>query len=224
MQSAPSNSESSPRPAPAFRARRIRQLIAVALLAVGATATTSILRHQPIDTIVEALAALVLLWAWRLVAKGRTELATSLMLVTLTGMVTVLVWQNGGLHDPAMLAYPSILIFASILGSRRLLLSLLGFMIAFALVLLIANTQGWHANETGPVHLGMFFDVVTILSVTGFSAWLMASDLHQALKDVQAENERVRESQAHIEFIAKHDALTGLPNRTLARQDRKSVV
>jgi diguanylate cyclase (GGDEF)-like protein len=45
----------------------------------------------------------------------------------------------------------------------------------------------------------------------------MAGDLRTALANVTAENERVRRSQARIEFLATHDSLTGLPNRILAR-------
>ncbi len=60
-----------------------------------------------------------------------------------------------------------------------------------------------------------------MLSLTAFLLWPMAGDLQAALANLRAENERVRRSQAHIEFLATHDSLTGLPNRTLAR-DRSS--
>jgi len=56
-----------------------------------------------------------------------------------------------------------------------------------------------------------------VLSLSAFLIWLMAGDLQAALAKLRAENERVRQSQARIEFLATHDSLTGLPNRILAR-------
>jgi len=59
--------------------------------------------------------------------------------------------------------------------------------------------------------------VSIVLSLTAFLIWLMAGDLQAALAQLTAENERVRQSQVRIEFLATHDSLTGLPNRMLAR-------
>jgi diguanylate cyclase (GGDEF)-like protein len=56
-----------------------------------------------------------------------------------------------------------------------------------------------------------------VLSLTAFLIWLVAGDLQAALAELRTENERVRQSQVRIEFLATHDSLTGLPNRILAR-------
>ena len=72
------------------------------------------------------LALLFALWALR---KARFELANTVLLVTATVSISVLVWQNSGLRDPAMLAYPAILAFASTMGGRRLFLFLLAMIL-----------------------------------------------------------------------------------------------
>ena len=81
----------------------------------------------------------------------------------------------------------------------------------------VANLQGWHVNAVPTHTLGSMINVSIVLSLTAFLIWLMAGDLRAALANLTAENERVRRSQARIEFLATHDSLTGLPNRILAR-------
>ena len=160
------------------------------------------------------LALLYALWALR---RGRFELANTILLVTATVAISVLVWQNSGLRDPAMLAYPAILAFASTMGSRRLFLSLLAMILLVVAVVGVANLQGWHVNPMPTHTVAIMVNVSVVLSLTAFLIWLMAGDLRAALAKLTAENERVRQSQVRIEFLATHDSLTGLPNRILAR-------
>ena len=160
------------------------------------------------------LALLCALWALR---KARFELANTVLLVTATVAISVLVWQNSGLRDPAMIAYPAILAFASTMGGRRLFLFLLAMILLVVALVGVANLQGWHVNAVPTHTLGSMINVSIVLSLTAFLLWLMAGDLRAALANLTAENERVRRSQVRIEFLATHDSLTGLPNRILAR-------
>src|SRR5678816_2348160 len=160
------------------------------------------------------LALLCALWALRI---ARVALANTVLLVTATVSISVLVWQNSGLRDPAMIAYPAILAFASTMGGRRLFLFLLAMILLVVAFVGVANLQGWHINPVPTHTLGSMINVSVVLSLTAFLIWLMADDLRAALADLTAENQRVRRSQMHIEFLATHDSLTGLPNRTLLR-------
>jgi len=117
-----------------------------------------------------------------------------------------------------VLALPGILVFAAMLGARRLFVSLLLIMLLALAGLTLANVQGWHVNQIKPVRLSSLIDIAAILSVIGFAVWLMAGDLRRALRRLESENQQVRLSQGRIEYLAHHDALTGLPNRVLARE------
>jgi len=154
------------------------------------------------------------LWALR---KDHFDLANTVLLVTVTAAISALVWTNTGLRDPAMLAYPAILVFAGTMGNRRLFLALLAIILAVVVIVGVANLQGWHVNPVPKHTVNAMVNVSIALSQTAFVTWLMAGDLRAALANLRAENERVHESQAQIEFLATHDALTGLPNRLLAR-------
>ena len=123
-----------------------------------------------------------------------------------------------------MIGFPGILVFAAMLGNRRQLVALLGFMLTSFGLLALVNLQGWYVNPRPPVRLGTFIDMACILAVIGFSAWLMAADLHRALARLAAENLRVRQSQEQIAFLAHHDALTGLPNRLLLKDRMEQAI
>lgn len=206
-----------------LRGQRLGQLMVAALLAMSAVAAHDALAGRWRDVIAMGLSAAVVLLCRRFVRSGRSDLGIVLFMATLTAMVSQFLWVNRGLHDSALLAYPCILLFAGVLGGWRLLLSLLGAMLLMAGTLTWANLQGWHVNVDQPADLGTLVDVAVILSVTGFSAWLITRDLRAALTSLEAENKRVSQVQGQLAHLANHDPLTGLPNRSMAR-DRFEMV
>jgi len=200
-----------------LRDRRLVQATWATCVAIAATAIPDIVsarwRNLPPLGIGLALMAVVLM----LSARGRRKSAATLMLGALTAMIFLLMWRNGGLRDTSLLAFPCLLVFAAMLDTRRLYFGLFAAMVVFIGVLLAADMNGWHVNRLPPLSLNTFVDLVSVLFVTCGVAWLMASDLHGALDAVQAQNARMQAAQERMEVMATHDALTGLPNRSLAR-------
>src|SRR6516225_1220033 len=89
--------------------------------------------------------------------------------------------------------------------------------LALVAAVLLANLYGWHVNTLAPLSSNTFVDIAAVLTVTCAIAWLMASDMRSALDAVHAQNAQMAATQARMELMATHDALTGLPNRSLAR-------
>ena len=154
---------------------------------------------------------------YRLARVGRLQLAAALLMVILTAMATALIWLDQGLHDHAMLGYCGILIFAGILSGGRLFMLLLGFMLTSIVVLGVLNLTGLYVNQVPPLRAGNILDASVVIAAVGFGSWLLASDLRRALRSVEDENQRVLDSQHQVEHLARHDPLTGLANRLLAR-------
>jgi diguanylate cyclase (GGDEF)-like protein len=200
-----------------FKSRRLLQVLVATMIGLAIAAAIDLILGDWTNLNVHVPAQLALLYALWALRKGRFELANTILLVTATISISVLVWQNSGLRDPAMIAYPAILAFASTMGSRRLFLSLLAMILLVVATVGVANLQGWHVNPMPTHTLAIMVNVIVVLSLTAFLVWLMAGDLRAALAKLTAENERVRQSQVRIEFLATHDSLTGLPNRILAR-------
>jgi diguanylate cyclase (GGDEF)-like protein len=200
-----------------FKSRRLLQVIVAAMMGLAVSAATNLMAGDWTNLNVHVPAQIALVCALWALRKDRFDLANTVLLVTVTVAISVLVWTNSGLRDPAMLAYPAILVFAGTMGNRRLFLSLLAMILAVVVLVGVANLQGWHVNAVPKHTVNAMVNVAIALSLTAFVTWLMAGDLRAALANLRAENERVHRSQAHIEFLATHDALTGLPNRILAR-------
>ena len=200
-----------------LRDRRLVQATWASCVAISASAIPDIWseRWRNLPPLLVGLAAMGVVLA--MVRSGRRNGAVAMMLSSLFGMVCLLMWQNGGLRDTSLLAFPCMLVFAAMLGTRRLYFGLFAAMMAMIALLLVVNTNGWHVNRLPPLSYNTFIDLVAVLFVTSVIAWLMASDMHTALDAVHAQNEQMTAAQQRMEIMATHDALTGLPNRSLAR-------
>jgi len=199
------------------KSRRLLQVIIATMIGLAISATINLINGDWTNLNVHVPAQIALLGALWALLNARFELANTVLLITGTVSISVLVWQNSGLRDPAMLAYPAVLIFASTMGGRRLFLFLFAMILLVVTFVGVANLQGWHVNAVPTHTLGSMINVGIVLALTAFLIWLLAGDLRAALAEVRAEHERVLLSQIRIEFLATHDSLTGLPNRLLAR-------
>ncbi len=200
-----------------LRDRRLVQATWAACIAIAASSVPDFIQAQwrNLPPLFVGLGAMgLVLW---LVHDRRRSAAVALLLTSLMGMVGLLMWQNGGLRDTSLLAFPCLLVLAAMMGSGRLYVALFATMIGLVGLVLAANVSGWHVNELPPLSANTFVDIAAVLSVTCVIAWLMASDMRSALDAVNAHNTQMAATQARMELMATHDALTGLPNRSLVR-------
>jgi diguanylate cyclase (GGDEF)-like protein len=197
--------------------RRLSQIIFAVSVALGLVGLQNLLHGNWRMVFLMAASIGLLVVAFRTARSGELQLAATMLLVILTAMGTLSIWLDQGLRDHALLGYCGILIFAGLMGSARLFLLLLGFMLANIVLNGLVNIHGLYVNEVPPLREGNIVDAVVVLATVGFASWLVAGDLRNALSRLEAENRRVRESQQQIEHLARHDPLTGLPNRLLAR-------
>ncbi len=153
-------------------------------------------------------------WA---IYKKKIPLASSILLIALTVMLSYLAWIGSGIRDSAMIGYCGILIFAAMLGNKRLLASLMVLVITMCVLLIYGNTSGWHVNVIEPINIFSGTIVILVLGVIGFSVWLMANDYRTALDEIANENTLIHDAKLKIEHMAMHDQLTALPNRNMAR-------
>jgi diguanylate cyclase (GGDEF)-like protein len=200
------------------RTRRMLQILWV----VSGALTLSALQHlisgrTNVVPIVLLGVVMLLAVARMLLTGGRLNLGVALMLGTLTAMLSFFIARGEGLRDPALLGFPSVLVFAALHGDRRLFRALVASS-TVALVGVGAATQfGLRSDDLRRLTTSDVIDVCVILLVSSFSIALMARDLARALASLAAENRAVSESKRRIEFLATRDALTGLHNRAAAR-------
>ncbi len=207
----------------ALQPRRLHQVLLALIAAIAVGLTIALSKQGWAAAAMLGVALLSLALAFHFNRRGQVARAASVMLLTLTVVMGGLVFLSQGLHDEAVIAFPGLLIFASMFSSRPVFIGLLLAMVAMLVGVVGADLSGWHASAVEPNSWGQLVNVVSILAVTAFFVWLLASDLRRAMARLQAEKIRLQESHARIEFLAHRDALTNLPNRTLAR-DRLSQI
>jgi GGDEF domain-containing protein len=201
-----------------FRDRRLRQVLLVLLLLVGGTALVKLagVPERPVPWVL-IVATASLCASLLLLHLGARQAAAATMLTVVTATLVGQMALHEGLRDEAILGMPGVLLVAALLGSRRQMLVLLFGMVGAVALLGWANHEGWHLNRLTPPGLGSVVDISAILLVTGFLVALLADDLSKAMERLRFENDEVRRSRSQVEYLATHDALTGLPNRVMVR-------
>ncbi len=150
--------------------------------------------------------------------RGHTARATLLLLSSITAMSWLLMWWGDGLKDAALLTFPVLLIMAGLLVGKRGYYTLWACMMGLLALLTYATATGWRASPVLPRDpVELWRDVSLILFVGGLAVWTVVNDMHKTLLNLREKVVKVTESQMQLAYLSQHDALTGLPNRSMGR-------
>lgn len=203
--------------------QRLLQVLRVTQLALVLAAINTIFMGKIEDTAVLLSTGVLLFSVDWAIYKKRPNLGSAILLITLTVMLSVLAWIGSGIRDTAMIGYCAVLIFAAMLGNKRLLIGVMLLMLAMCALITYSNITELHVNTIAPTNIFTGSIVMIVLGVIGFSVWLMAHDYRKALDDLTHEILVVHESTLKIEYMVMHDQLTELPNRNMARKTFNDV-
>jgi diguanylate cyclase (GGDEF)-like protein len=211
-----------PARAPMFRAlqqRRLRQVLWVLMVVFVVLVAMNLLTGRYVSASFELAVTAMLLLALHWSARGRLARAGTLTIATLLLGLCALMANNQGLYDEVPIAFPALLLFAGLFGFRRIFVALVGCMVAVVVALfLLHQADVLHSAPVLPIDWRRPFVISLIIVVTGLFAWLLVSDLGRAMRQLEAEKRALQESHARIEVLAQRDSLTGLSNRSLARE------
>jgi diguanylate cyclase (GGDEF)-like protein len=202
-----------------LRQRRLQQLLWVLVAVFGLLIVMNLVfgryRSAGLEMVIVLSLALAMHWNQR----ARTMHAVGLTVATLLLGLCVLMVNNQGLYDEAPMAFPALLLFAGLFGFRRMFWGLVCGMLAVVALLFFLHQAGvFHSAPVMPLDWRRPFVIGLIVLVTGLFAWLLTSDLMLAMRQLEAEKRALEASHARIEVLAQRDSLTGLPNRSLARE------
>jgi len=200
-----------------LKPHRLIQVISVILVTVGIIMLLTLTEKNWPATIILAVVEICLFVAIWLAKQNRLELSAKITVVTLTCSMGLLSYLYDGINDASICAFPTILIFAAMFVGRRFFIGLLSSIVLMLTFIVVANLNGWHVNVVTQTKISSLINVVAIMLTTAFFVWQLASDLRRALERLEAENHRIHDALTHIDILANNDALTGLPNRLLAR-------
>jgi len=159
-----------------------------------------------------------------LARRRRIEWAASLLVCTLTGLLACLAAIGQGLHDEAVLGIPGVFVLSGLFAKRRAFWITFVVFCAALVAIVTGDLQGWHTNPLRPLSGISLVNVLAILGVTAYYIDMMSNDLRSALARLAQENQDIRLSKARSDSAARHDQLTGLPNRLLARERLQRVI
>jgi PAS domain S-box-containing protein len=148
--------------------------------------------------LVGCILLLVVLWFTN---KGRLQIASMLLLLIMTGLVTFLLSVGQGVHDIGMTLYPIIIIVAALLLDRRnfiVIVILIILSLAFIVFGEIGGiaVQGGSASTTRPVD---FIIVGTLLILAAYIIRLLADDLTQSMQRARFNENKLAQTNLELE-------------------------
>jgi diguanylate cyclase (GGDEF)-like protein len=201
------------------KTKRLVQILRISQIALLLVSIITLLAGRYDDSFILIATGIFLFSVDWAIYKKRALLGATIFLVTLTLMLSYLAWMGSGIRDTALLGYCGVMVFAAMLGNKRLLMLLVVVMVLVLAAISYANHYQLHQNVIAPINLATGSITIVILCVIAIAVALLAQDYRAALAELARENERMISIQNHIEHLASHDPLTGLPNRSLAQRN-----
>lgn len=168
----------------------------------------------------EALILLIvsfsLIPVFKLARQGKVLSAAILLLWVTTLFSTYLIWATAGIYEELVLAYPGVLIVASIIGNKKLFNGLILFISCSIAFNGISNLQEWQSNSISESYLEGTVITVLVLWLISYIIWVFSRDVNLLLIELSQKHHVALKSKKKISMLLHHDLLTGLPNRTLA--------
>ena len=201
----------------ALRGRRLVQISSLTIAGLTVIALRALSGGNLTDGAIMGAGITTMLLCQSMNRRGATDGANLLLVLSLAGMVSMLMWNGEGLRDSALLALPAVLISAGLLIRPTHVVRLLLAMLALVALLLAATQLGLRADKPPDALANRALDTAIILLISGFALWVLVGDLHKALGRLSVQIVQYEQSQENLTYLSHHDALTQLPNRLLGR-------
>jgi diguanylate cyclase (GGDEF)-like protein len=208
----------------ALRSRRLVQISSLTILGLAVLAARALLAARWAEAAIMGAGITMMLLCQSMNRRGATEPANLMLILTLTAMVSMLMWRGEGLRDSALLAFPAVLISAGLLIRPAHVPRLLAAMFIVVAGLLAGTLLGYRTDRAPDALLDRAVDVAIILTISGFAVWVMVGDLHRALVGLNDKVHQYERVQQNLTSLSHLDPLTELPNRILGRSRMEQAI
>lgn len=161
-----------------------------------------------IQFIVLSAGTLIVLAALLLNHRGRTEMAGSLIAISLTIMVTMLGTAGAGIRDIGVIAYPAILIIASLILRRDTSLLLTIFVLVCLAWLVFGDIYGWYQPQmSAQIQARHFLITAIVIVLTAFAVQTLSLTVRNntiALNHELDERRRVEKALRETEELYRN--------------------
>lgn len=207
-----------------IKAKRLIQILWAVEFVLFLSSIQKIYAGEYFHTFLITLTNISLVLVYVLAKQQKVQFAATFALSIMTIFATFFMWSHGGIYDPILLAYPCILIVASMVGNKSLFITLIVFMALSVLLNTLSNYQGWYINEIDTNYIDSSITTLLIISLVSYISWMVYSDFHVLWNQLFDEHIQALASKRKIEKLIHHDILTGLPNRMMAHSIFKKSI
>ena len=168
---------------------------------------------------------IVLLFLHRFVSSDTTNIVAGMLLWSLTIFASHQAWQSNGIHGTAIVAFPSLMIFANILSGRLLVYSLAGYMLTVFYFFAYAEHIGF--IEPSTINTGSLFKKANILAIlivaSAFGIGVVTKHIKQLVRRLRESIIKHNDIKSKVIKLVLFDKLTELPNEIQCNNDLKAL-
>ena len=197
--------------------KRTKQLLLAvfSLISIGYLINYYHFHYPSAYPIYQTLMVLVAL-CYLIVSFGYLKLGSYIFVWLIYAGITSLLLNHEGLRNPIVIGYTGNLVFAAMLASRRLFLSLCSTIGLTIIIVGLANANGWLNFAGMSFDFMIAVDFLLLYSVISYGIWILTGDLRDLVRNLDHEHQEAVIAQQKYQKIAQLDQLTGLPNRVIA--------
>ncbi len=174
------------------------------------------------DIIILCLSAVIIIPILKLISTRNLQTATIWYFWLLSFLTALMAFIEGGLHSIPVMCFPIIAIFSALHVKQKMFLSICTFFCVVVIAMAINHHYGWFQGmmTSGTARM---FDCLILILVSAYIAWVLGSANKRSMSDLKQEHQQVIESRKLIQHLADSDPLTGLANRTFAKQRFEAI-
>jgi len=208
------------------RVRKVKTVLAIFLLGLCALAVNNALLSDVDASSALVMTVSIILTLYFFVTSDTTNIVAGILLWTIAILASYLAWKNNALFDTAILVFPCVLIFSSLLGGGALLYPLMIFMlVVIYFFAYTVNTGFLEPKSTNDVNLwSKANNIAIILLVYMLAIKLASSHMKRLIKRLFDENKQSKKIKAQADQLVLNDYLTQLPNDLSCRQELEEFI